>query len=356
MLGAATSSIVGVIWRFDFIAWYPIDSATGRSESLIQQTTSSHLRYTTGFAGRKAVAPTRIANRRQLSPAQEKQSMPQAHRLKNNVNPPDEFTSEALAAELDEPEALDDGIPTHIFTPEGVSGRMADELTMQLTERICRALAVMAIKKQSQTLIVCCDGKPTSEKLRATVVKTLLASGRDVVDLGRAPAPLMYFATHETEYDSGVLIGSETGPNGASLRIVLQGNMLGSSSSYWKPFAMGDGSRRWADHKLDMADHYLDRLALDVGTSAPLQVVLDGNFGAAAELANDALNLLGCEVISYNNAKGGTPVTGQNIHSALEALGSEVTKQGADLGLLFDGDSDRLHVVTNEGQAVAPIG
>ncbi len=274
----------------------------------------------------------------------------------------EEPTTEVLAAELEqrggELEERDDGIPTHIFRSTDIRGKTNDELTDALVERVCRAVAVMAGRRNVQTMAVAYDGRPSSEKLRTIVVKTLLASGRDVVDLGQSPAPLLYFATHETEYDSGIMItGGHDDDDTNGLRVVLQRKLLTSQGTQEildiiRDGVMDQGSGRTI--KLDVEGDYLDKIALDVGVALPLQIVIDSNFGAAAHLAREVFMALGCEVSTYNDpSPGQRPDKDWTLKTALEDLGERVRGAGADLGLLFDSDGDRLHTVTNQGAAVA---
>jgi phosphomannomutase/phosphoglucomutase len=275
---------------------------------------------------------------------------------------PDAPDTEALAAELaiDQEvfEERDDGIPVHIFRSADIRGRTSDELTDQLVERICKAVAVLAQRRGIQTLAVAHDGRPSSDQLRVKVVKTLLASGRDVIELGAAPSPLLYFATHESEYDSGIMItGGHNSDDINGLRFVFQRQLVTNQGIQEILEALRDGVQEQGKGrtiKLDVQGDYLDKVALDVGVALPLRIVVDCNFGAAARLTEEVFAALGCELVIYNQPTDGQrPDDSWSLSGALQALGEKVRTERADLGLLFDSDGDRLHTVTNEGQPVA---
>lgn len=275
---------------------------------------------------------------------------------------PEEPDTEALAAELAIDEAVfeekDDGIPVHIFRSADIRGRTGDELTDQLVERICRAVAVLAQRRGIQTLAVAHDGRPSSDRLRTNVVKTLLASGRDVIELGEAPSPLLYFATQESEYDSGIMItGGHNDDEVNGLRFVFQKQLVTNQGIQEILEAIRDGLQEQGKGrtiKLDVQGDYLDKIALDVGVALPLRIVVDCNHGAAAQLTEEVFAALGCELVIYNKPDDGQrPGADWSLSGALRALGDKVRAERADLGILFDSDGDRLHTVTNEGQPVA---
>lgn len=270
--------------------------------------------------------------------------------------------TEALAAELtidsDTVDEREDGIPAHIFRSADIRGRTDDELTEQLTERICQTIAVLAQRRGIQTLAVAYDGRPSSERLRVIVVKTLLAAGRDVVELGQAPSPLLYFATHESEYDSGIMItGGHSGDAINGLRIVFQRQLVTGQGIQDILSGVRDGLQEQGKGrtvKLDVQGDYLDKIALDVGVALPLKIVVDCNLGAAATVIEEVFSAMGCEAIIYNKpGDAERPADGWRLQGALDKLGQAVVEAKADIGILFDSDGDRVHTVTNTGQTVA---
>jgi phosphomannomutase/phosphoglucomutase len=260
--------------------------------------------------------------------------------------------------EAEIPDHPDDGLPAHIFRSTEIRGRTEDELTDEFMERICKSLAVVAQRRGVQTLAIACDGQGGSDRLRTIAVKTLLASGRDVIDLGAAPAPLLYFATRETEYDSGILITGGRGDEGVNgLRVVMQRQLLTQQGIQEILQGIRDGLQEQGSGrtiKFDVEADYLDKIALDIGVAVPLKIVVDSNFGLAAGLAHEVFGALGCEILSYNDPEQGR-VRPEDwaIADALEVLGDKVRSEGADLGLLFDSNGDRLLTVTDQGTAVA---
>ena len=269
------------------------------------------------------------------------------------VSTPD---SSVAGSDLDDPEVINDGIPAHIFRAYDIRGDVNTELTIDLVEKIGNAIAVLAPQKGITTLLVAHDARPSSERIRTVLVKALLAGGVDVMDIGLAPAPLLYFGTHETEFRSGIMItGSHHDDSINGLKLIFDHSVVS-----------GDGideilSTIRAGHKVtgkghtikrDLEADYVDKVAMDVGVALPQKVVVDNHFGAAGVLAPDLFLSLGCEVISINAPRSARDDTAWNLGDALTTLGEKVVAEGADLGVLFDSDGDRIHTVTNRGTAV----
>lgn len=268
-------------------------------------------------------------------------------------------THESRVADTDpeDPEFINDGIPAHIFRAYDIRGDVNTELTIDLVEKIGNAIAVLAPQKGITTLLVAHDARTSSERIRTVLVKALLAGGIDVMDIGLAPAPLLYFGTHETEFRSGIMItGSHHEDSINGLKLIFDHSVVS-----------GDGieeilSTIRAGHKVagkghtikrDLEADYVDKVAMDVGVALPQKVVVDNHFGAAGVLAPDLFLALGCEVVSINAPGSARDDKAWNLADALTTLGEKVVAEGADLGVLFDSDGDRIHTVTNRGTAVS---
>ncbi|WP_435213257.1 phosphomannomutase/phosphoglucomutase [Luminiphilus sp. nBUS_16] len=249
-----------------------------------------------------------------------------------------------------------DEIPTHIFKPGSIRGDVQTELTEALIESIGQALAVMSGDRDIQTLIVAHDSRPSSKQIRTVLVKALLASGRDVIDVGEIPTPAFYFATHEAETDSGIMITGGHGDehiNGFKIvfhKKLLSGVGIEEILATIRSKKTVQGSGRTIRSRIE-AD-YIDRIAMDVSLALPLKVVIDNDFGTSARITEPLLSALDCDLVSLNSPEEGPRPQGRCLAEALEALGERVIAEGADLGVLFDSDGDRLHTVTETGIAV----
>ncbi len=251
----------------------------------------------------------------------------------------------------------DDGIPDHIFRDTCIRGDSETELTDELVEKIGRAIAVLAGEQGIQTLVVAHDSRPSSKRIRTTLVKTLLAGGRDIIDLGEVPTPLMHFATHETEANSGIMITGSHSPQAINgMKIIFKHETLtGEGIEHLLETVRAGKSTQGAGRtaKQDIEPDYVDKIAMDVALALPLRIVIDNDFGTAANVAPTLLRALDCEVVSINDPGNGERPEDWSLESALAALGEKVREEGADLGVLFDSDGDRLHTVTETGEAVS---
>jgi len=253
-------------------------------------------------------------------------------------------------------ERAGDGIPDHIFRAASIRGDVHTELTDELVERIGQAIAVLCGEQGIQALVVAHDSRPSSKQIRTTLVKALLASGRDVIDVGEVPTPAFHYATHESDTDSGIMI---TGGHGSD-------NVNGFDIVFKRKLAAGieiekiletirsrkttQGSGRTVRKPIET--EYVDRIAVDVALALPLKVVVDNDFGAAARISPQLLEALDCDVVCLNPPEEGPRPKDRTLASSLASLGSRVRTEGADLGILYDANGDRLHTVTERGEPV----
>ena len=314
----------------------------------------------------KMVRQLSLLSRRQLVNHARRDAQQEAEPEEKPADSPStvERTDQEPELSVDDPDEDDevatepsrDGIPDHIFMHSCIRGDTSTELTDEMVEKIGRALAVMTGERGIQTLVVAHDSRPSSKSIRTTLVKSLLAGGRDIIDIGETPTPLMYFATHETAADSGIMItGSHSAQSINGLKIVFNRRVLSGSDiqallELVRSGKQTQGTGHAAKH--DIEAEYVDRVAMDIALALPLKIVVDNDFGSAAVIAPTLFSGLDCEVVSINNPDQGPRPEDWNIASALAALGERVKAEGADLGVLFDSDGDRLHAVTDTGEAV----
>jgi len=253
-------------------------------------------------------------------------------------------------------------VPASIFRAYDIRGRVDGDLTPELVRHIGRAVALEADEAGDQTVLIARDTRPSGEALSQALIEGLRASGRDVVDLGVVPTPLLYFAASYQGGTSGVMItGSHNPPEYNGLKVVIDGQSLGGERItrlreriLAGDFLRGDGHYR----QQDLIDAYLGEITDGVAIARTLKVVIDCGNGTAALVAPRLYRALGCEVIELNcDPAAGFP-DGRAPDPArpecLQALQARVTAEGADLGLAFDGDADRLGVVDSSGKIIWP--
>lgn len=258
--------------------------------------------------------------------------------------------------------ANSDSVPAaEIFRAYDVRGVVGDTLTEHGVYQIGRAFASEALAVGQRRVVVGGDGRHTTEALRQALHRGLCASGVNVVDIGCVPTPLLYYATHALETGAGVMTtGSHNAPEYNGLKMVLQGAALAEERIQAlrqrieeRRFSIGEGSVEQADLNVD----YIDRIAADCELPAGIKVVVDCGNGVAGLVAPQALGKMGCTVVPlYADVDGSFPNHHPDPTEAanLEDLIAAVAAEKADVGLAFDGDGDRLGVVTDRGEIIWP--
>ena len=248
-----------------------------------------------------------------------------------------------------------------IFRAYDIRGIVGDNLTEDVVEVIGRAIGSEATDRGVTSLCIGYDGRHSSPGLADALARGVLSTGCSVIEVGAVPTPVLYFAAHHLETGSGVMVtGSHNPANYNGLKIMLGGETL-SGDAIQKlydriqntDFSAGQGELS----REDVRRAYLDRIIGDIAVAAPLKVVVDAGNGIAGELGPMLLEELGCEVTPLHcDVDGDFP----NHHpdpgkpENLQDLIAKVQETGADIGLAFDGDGDRLGVVTNSGKIIWP--
>jgi len=277
---------------------------------------------------------------------------------KETAAAPAVMKKETISLEVDEGSASK-AINPDIFREYDIRGVIGENLDAETVYVIGKAIGSEAYSRGEQSIVVGRDGRLSSPKLHKALVEGLVASGRDVIDLGMVPTPLVYFGTHTLGSRSGVMLtGSHNPPEHNGLKIVLAGETLYGQQIQdllkriqMQEYFNGKGSVKEAS----VEQSYLDKLLADIKVDKPLKVAVDCGNGVTGDFAPKMLQALGCEVIGlYTDVDGNFPYHHPDPNSAknLEALVDMVIKEKADLGIAFDGDGDRVGVVDNKGKII----
>ena len=247
-------------------------------------------------------------------------------------------------------------LPAAIFRAYDIRGIADEQLDDETVFRIASAIGTMAGEMGEQTLALAYDGRNSSLRIKAVVEKALTQSGRDVVDIGLVPIPVLYYATQQDSMSSGVMVtGSHNPAAHNGLKIVFKGRTLAEGRidtlrdmAQSARFSKGRGGVV----KRDVVGDYVDEIAGDIAIAVSLKIVVDAGHGATARVAPALLEELGCDVIPLNCTVDGdfpnrSPDTGDEAN--LKGLVEQVLANDADLGVAYDGDGDRLAVVTGRG-------
>ncbi len=246
-----------------------------------------------------------------------------------------------------------------IFRAYDIRGITTSNLTEDVVYWIGRAFAAEAKDRKQTRVAVGRDGRHSSAGLRDELARGLTEGGMDVLDIGEVPTPLLYFATYTLDTGTGIMItGSHNPPDYNGLKMVMAGETLADDRIQKLRERIEANSLSEGDGDLEeiaLNDHYIDRVLEDVVVAQPLKVVVDCGNGVAGVIAPELISQLGCEVVPlYCDVDGDFP----NHHpdpaepENLEDLITVVAAEKADLGLAFDGDGDRLGLVTSSGEII----
>jgi len=250
-------------------------------------------------------------------------------------------------------------VPAEIFRTYDIRGVVGRSLTPEIVRDIGRALGSVGREREAPVFAVCRDGRLSGAELVTALTQGLNAAGADVIDIGMAPTPVAYFAAHHLRTGSCVAVsGSHNPPQYNGLKIVVAGETLFGDQIQdlrrrieSKQFLSGSGKKTAAD----VLDAYVERIAGDVRLARPMKIAVDCGNGVAGMLAPRLYRRLGCEVTElYCEVDGRFP----NHHpdpaqpKNLAELIDTVKAGDAELGLAFDGDGDRLGVVTKDGEII----
>lgn len=254
-----------------------------------------------------------------------------------------------------------DVLSAEIFRAYDIRGIVGDNLTEETAFLIGRAIGSEAADAGEEQIVVGADGRHSSPALKERLSAGILASGVDVLDIGAVPTPVLYFATHVTGATSGVMVtGSHNPPEYNGFKVVIAGEALAGDRIAALRERIQSGRLREGTGLLeerDLIPDYIERIASDVALAQPLKVVVDCGNGIAGLVVPSLLEAIGCEVLPlYCEVDGDFP----NHHpdpadpDNLLDLKTVIKAERADIGLAFDGDGDRLGVVTERGEIIWP--
>ena len=246
-----------------------------------------------------------------------------------------------------------------IFRTYDIRGIVGETLDEERVKLIGHAIGSHVRGRGGLRLAVARDGRLSSESFQAALIEGLLLSGCDVVNVGRVPTPLLYFAANEWQLDAGVMVtGSHNPANYNGFKVIMHGQSLTAEEiqSIYQRAVSGDlitGSGSVTQRAVE--EQYLATLMQQVACEKPLKIVIDAGNGVTGELAPRLFRALGCEVIElYCDIDGRFPNHHPDPCDAknLVDLVAAVKAHQAAIGLAFDGDGDRLGMVASSGEII----
>ena len=249
----------------------------------------------------------------------------------------------------------------NIFKAYDIRGVVGTTLDAGIAHQIGQAFGSAMLAKGERTAVIGRDGRLSGPELTAALAAGLQSTGVDVIDLGVVATPMVYFGTHVLDARSGIMVtGSHNPPDYNGFKMVLAGEAIYGDTILALHTAivandLRSGAGSYRTH--DIRQAYLDRILADVNLARPMKIVIDCGNGVAGAFAGDLYRGLGCEVTELFCEVDGNfpnhhpdPAHPENLQDLIRALQSG----NAEIGLAFDGDGDRLGLVTKDGQIIYP--
>ena len=275
----------------------------------------------------------------------------------------DPLPEAAAAPTVAEHKAPAVSIDPGIFRAYDIRGVVGQSLDTGVAELIGHAIGSLMREQDLADIVIGRDGRLSGPDMVAGLTAGLRKAGRNVIDIGMVPTPVVYFGAFHLRTGCCVSVtGSHNPPDYNGFKIVVGGETLSGDAITDLHARIAEGRLHTADapgglSERDVSDDYVERIAGDVQTERSLKVVVDAGNGVAGEIGPRVLEAIGCEVVPlYCEIDGEFP----NHHpdpsepENLEDLVNMVQRLDADLGLAFDGDGDRLGVVTKDGENIFP--
>jgi len=250
-------------------------------------------------------------------------------------------------------------LPTEIFKAYDIRGIVGRTLTPAIVQSIGRALGSLARERKRQTIAVGRDGRLSGPELLAALSDGIRSAGINVVDVGMVATPMTYFAAEHLRTGCCVMVtGSHNPPDYNGLKMVIDATTLSGEDIQQlrarierNDLASGNGTLSTAD----ISRAYIDRIVGDIKLARPMRIAVDCGNGVAGAFAPDLYRRLGCDVVElFCDVDGNFP----NHHpdpsqpKNLADLRRRLAQGDCELGLAFDGDGDRLGVVTPAGNII----
>ena len=250
-------------------------------------------------------------------------------------------------------------VPQEIFKAYDIRGIVGKSLTPEVVELVGRALGTLCRERGGNAIAIGRDGRVSGPSLVKALASGIQSTGVDVHDVGMVPTPVVYYAAHQLGTGSAVAVtGSHNPPDYNGLKMVIAGTTLSGDEIQALrariergEFTQGEG--RYIEE--DVREAYFERITGDVKLTRPMSVIVDCGNGVAGSMAPELYRRMGCTVHELYCDVDGTfpnhhpdPSKPENLQDVIALL----RKSDAEIGLAFDGDGDRLGVVTKDGEII----
>ena len=256
-------------------------------------------------------------------------------------------------------------VAPEIFKAYDIRGIVGKSLTPETVELIGKALGTAAKRRGGTHMTIGRDGRLSGPSFGQALARGIQSTGINVIDIGMVATPMVYFGAFHFNTESGVMItGSHNPPDYNGIKMVIQGETLALDKIQAlkraidaNDFETADKDKAGSYETRDLADAYIARIVGDAKMKRPMKIVVDCGNGAPGAYAPRLFRAMGCEVIELFCEVDGTfpnhhpdPAQPKNLQDVIRTL----KETDAELGLAFDGDGDRLGVVTKDGEIIYP--
>jgi phosphomannomutase / phosphoglucomutase len=251
--------------------------------------------------------------------------------------------------------------PNEIFKAYDIRGIVGKTLTEEIVEGIGQAIGSEAGAREQSAIAIGRDGRLSGPSLSAALARGIQKAGIDVIDIGQVITPMTYFASYHLGTHCSVMVtGSHNPPDYNGLKMViacetLAGEAIQRLRARLESGQLASGNGRYSER--DISEDYLSRITGDVKLKRPMKLIVDAGNGVAGAYAPELYRRLGCAVTELfcevdGNFPNHHPDPG-DLHN-LQDLIHALRTSNAEIGLAFDGDGDRLGVVTKDGSVIFP--
>ena len=252
-------------------------------------------------------------------------------------------------------------LPAEIFKAYDIRGIVGKTLTPEICRAVGQALGSLARERNQTAIAVGRDGRLSGPELAGALMQGITEAGVDAIDVGCVPTPLTYFAAYELGCHSCVSVtGSHNPPDYNGLKMVIDGETLALDAIQQLKARIEAGDLLTGQGKIrtaDIREAYMAKILGDVKLARPMKIVMDCGNGVAGGIAPALFRKMGCDLVELFCEVDGTfpnhhpdPSKPENLQDVIRAL----QESDAEIGLAFDGDGDRLGVVTKDGEIIFP--
>lgn len=253
-------------------------------------------------------------------------------------------------------------LPLHAFKAYDIRGEVPEALNTNFATLLGRSLAWRASQAGISALVIGYDGRLSSPELAQALADGIHDGGINTLEIGMVPTPLVYFAAHTLDTGSGIAItGSHNPPQYNGFKMMMAGAALYGEAitslrgEMTTPKAIA--TTRGQGQSVNIIDDYVSRITADVLLKRPMKIAIDCGNGVAGAIAPALFRALGCEIHELFCDVDGRfpnhhpdPADPKNLQDLINAL----KETDCEIGLAFDGDGDRLGVVTRSGEIIWP--